>query len=645
MTGIQERLDRLESLVEAQQETIQQQRERITELDGETDSDETPLLANRRTALKAGGLAALLFGGVGTASADPQGQVGTSSDPLEALYTDTLGAGSASEVTLSDTLDLDGNDLTDAETTIWNATGSHVEQSALENESLTVAGNTVALGGSTGVPHADLDGISADQHHAKDHDHTASGVSLVPPSGLVEDSVTVTAGTGLTGGGPITLGSSAGLGIAEDGVTGTEIDLASVAGENVTVDTTNDELDVTATSQWQEGDDTSLLEPVSEDGVEVDTITDNGAGSVTMGNTLNLDGNDLEDAGTTIWDAANGYVLQGRLENESLTVAGNSVSLGGSTGISHGDLSNSNEDSHHTRPSAGTGLSDDSDKFKIVPGDFDGEYLSGSGTTLDFDGAAEWNGGYDNTASGTYATVGGGTNNTASGTRATVPGGSGNTADGNDSFAAGSGNSIGSGQNNCFVFGQDVDLVEDAGGEGYWGRSELIVFSPGSGGFDEGIDSNASEEVLSDVPIYAPQHNRNSSRTFKTNIETVDARSILTKVRNMEISKWEFIDIDTGRHIGPMAEDFHDAFAVGDDEKSIASVDADGVALAAIQGLSEQVDEKDDRIDALEAENADIRAENADIRERNEELETRLERVEAELGLDATADRQGVADD
>ena len=86
MTDTEDRLDRLESLVEQQQETIEaqqatidQQRDRIDELDGETDTDgdETPLLANRRTALKAGGLLALLFGGVGTASADSQGQVGT----------------------------------------------------------------------------------------------------------------------------------------------------------------------------------------------------------------------------------------------------------------------------------------------------------------------------------------------------------------------------------------------------------------------------------------------------------------------------------------------------------------------------------------------------------------------------------------
>jgi hypothetical protein len=34
-----------------------------------------------------------------------------------------------------------------------------------------------------------------------------------------------------------------------------------------------------------------------------------------------------------------------------------------------------------------------------------------------------------------------------------------------------------------------------------------------------------------------------------------------------------------------MAQDFHAAFQVGDDDKHIATVDADGVALAAIQGL------------------------------------------------------------
>jgi len=54
------------------------------------------------------------------------------------------------------------------------------------------------------------------------------------------------------------------------------------------------------------------------------------------------------------------------------------------------------------------------------------------------------------------------------------------------------------------------------------------------------------------------------------------------------------------RHIGPMAQDFQAAFGVGADDKHIATVDADGVALAAIQGLNEILKEKESRIAALE---------------------------------------------
>ena len=44
------------------------------------------------------------------------------------------------------------------------------------------------------------------------------------------------------------------------------------------------------------------------------------------------------------------------------------------------------------------------------------------------------------------------------------------------------------------------------------------------------------------------------------------------------------------RHIGPVAQDFHAAFGLGTHETAIATVDADGVALAAIQGLNEKVE-------------------------------------------------------
>lgn len=63
-----------------------------------------------------------------------------------------------------------------------------------------------------------------------------------------------------------------------------------------------------------------------------------------------------------------------------------------------------------------------------------------------------------------------------------------------------------------------------------------------------------------------------------------------------------------------MAQDFRAAFDLGDDDKHIATVDADGVALAAIQGLNQKVEdqakalrERDERIGQLEAELSELR--------------------------------------
>ena len=73
----------------------------------------------------------------------------------------------------------------------------------------------------------------------------------------------------------------------------------------------------------------------------------------------------------------------------------------------------------------------------------------------------------------------------------------------------------------------------------------------------------------------------------------------------MPISSWRYEDEPNAiRHIGPMSQDFHSAFGLGHDDKTIAMVDADGIALAAIQGLhqvvQQVVQQKDARIAALE---------------------------------------------
>jgi hypothetical protein len=72
--------------------------------------------------------------------------------------------------------------------------------------------------------------------------------------------------------------------------------------------------------------------------------------------------------------------------------------------------------------------------------------------------------------------------------------------------------------------------------------------------------------------------------------------------------------------MGPVGQDFHAAFGLGADELHISSLDADGVALAAVQGLyqqtlaqQEQIQAQDARIEALEAENARIEALEAQV--------------------------------
>jgi hypothetical protein len=99
-----------------------------------------------------------------------------------------------------------------------------------------------------------------------------------------------------------------------------------------------------------------------------------------------------------------------------------------------------------------------------------------------------------------------------------------------------------------------------------------------------------------------------SDRNAKANFSPVDASGVLEKVARLPISTWSFKDESGIRHIGPMAQDFYAAFQVGLDDKSICSVDADGVALAAIQGLYQLFEAKDTQIKDQQAELAALKA-------------------------------------
>jgi hypothetical protein len=82
-----------------------------------------------------------------------------------------------------------------------------------------------------------------------------------------------------------------------------------------------------------------------------------------------------------------------------------------------------------------------------------------------------------------------------------------------------------------------------------------------------------------------------SDRTLKTNVATIDPADMLTRVRDLPISTWNYTSDDPSvRHIGPMAQDFAALFGVGSDDRHIHPIDGQGVALAAIQGLLAEVE-------------------------------------------------------
>ena len=80
-----------------------------------------------------------------------------------------------------------------------------------------------------------------------------------------------------------------------------------------------------------------------------------------------------------------------------------------------------------------------------------------------------------------------------------------------------------------------------------------------------------------------------SSRSFKTDNESVDQAEVLTKLEGVPIETWRYIgEPESARHIGPMAEDFQEMFGLGDG-MTISYIDAIGVLMASVKALSEKV--------------------------------------------------------
>ena len=97
-----------------------------------------------------------------------------------------------------------------------------------------------------------------------------------------------------------------------------------------------------------------------------------------------------------------------------------------------------------------------------------------------------------------------------------------------------------------------------------------------------------------------------SDRNLKENFAPLEPREVLEKVVALPITRWNYKSDAGTAHLGPVAQDFHAAFGLGADDKHIAVVDEGGVALAAIQGLNQKVEEQRGELKSRDARIAEL---------------------------------------
>ena len=209
-------------------------------------------------------------------------------------------------------------------------------------------------------------------------------------------------------------------------------------------------------------------------------------------------------------------------------------------------------------------------------------------------------GGESNLASNSVSTVSGGYFNGATGQGATVPGGWANLASGSNSFAAGF--VANAGHSGAFVW-------SDSSSTTAFSSSVANQFNARAAGGVRFATTSAGT-VGAQLAAGATAWSVLSDRTQKKDFAPVDGREVLRKLDEVPVQSWRYKWDEAGStpHLGPIAQEFKAAFYPGRDDKSISTLEFDGVELAAIQGLHALVKEKDVRITALEQRLADIEA-------------------------------------
>jgi len=208
-----------------------------------------------------------------------------------------------------------------------------------------------------------------------------------------------------------------------------------------------------------------------------------------------------------------------------------------------------------------------------------------------------------------------------------VPGGANNSAEGDYSFAAG--RRAKASHHGSFVWADSTDA--DFFSERY---DQFRVRANGGARFD--VNNDEWVEIYDDGTNLIDTSTGarltlggvwtdSSDRNLKENFAPVDGQEVLARLTDLPITTWNYKAEDPSiRHMGPVAQDFYATFGLGQDERHTASLDASGVALAAIQALYE-------RSQALEAENVALREQVTALRRENAAQQAQIDDLGARV--------------
>ncbi|HEY0405411.1 MAG TPA: tail fiber domain-containing protein [Pyrinomonadaceae bacterium] len=136
-----------------------------------------------------------------------------------------------------------------------------------------------------------------------------------------------------------------------------------------------------------------------------------------------------------------------------------------------------------------------------------------------------------------------------------------------------------------------------------------------TGGFR--FRTNLTGTTGCNLPAGSGVFNCTSSRHTKENFISVNGDDVLARLRKIPVTTWNYIsEGQQTRHMGPMAEDFYQAFNLGTGNTSIGVQDLAGVSLVAIKALEQRTNElqqKTAEVEQLRAEVSELKAQFASI--------------------------------